>query len=410
MKTKIYMHFPALASRDYVLFLAGQFISVIGTWMQATTLPYLAYRITGRPIDLGLIGFASTLPTLLFALPAGVFVERWDKRKATIVLQSIMSVQAFGLAYLAFTHQIQIWHIVLLAFFYGTAVAIEVTARQAMLIELVGRDALPNAIALQTTAFNFGRVLGPVIAAWLLTKTGNEASIFFINGISFVFVVAGLFFARTRFKVEKDVNPSQGIGGRFTEGLDYIRAEPVILSVILMSALLGFFGMPLMQQTPALARDVLLPTVSVESLVAVRTSYLYTAQGFGALLAAILAAFLSSVNKNKLLAVGQIGFILPVITLGFTRNVNIAVPLLFFIGWATVTQLVMMNTIIQIQVPNELRGRVFSLYFWALQGVAPFGSILIGWLAQTYGVSFTIIFGGAICLAGILIIRARYRI
>src|ERR1051325_3376064 len=130
--------FPALASHDYVLFILGQLISVSGTWMQSTALPYLAYRMTGRPLDLGIIGFSNTLPTLLFALPAGVLVERWDKRKAAIIFQAIMSVQAFGLAFLAYTGRIQIWHIVLLAFFYGSAVAVEVTARQSMLIELVG--------------------------------------------------------------------------------------------------------------------------------------------------------------------------------------------------------------------------------------------------------------------------------
>ena len=123
--------FPALASRDYVLFVVGQFISVIGTWMQATALPYLAYRISGRPLDLGLIGFSNTLPTLLFALPAGVLVERWDKRKAVILLQAVMSVQAFGLTYLAYTNQLEIWHILILAFIYGSAVSVEVTARQA---------------------------------------------------------------------------------------------------------------------------------------------------------------------------------------------------------------------------------------------------------------------------------------
>ncbi|HCK65108.1 MAG TPA: MFS transporter, partial [Anaerolineae bacterium] len=162
IKSWLTSHFPALSSRDYVLFLIGQFVSVIGTWMQATALPYLAYRISGRPLDLGLIGFATTLPTLLFALPAGVLVERWDKRKATIILQILMSVQAFGLAYLTFTNQLQIWHIATLAFIYGSAVAVEVTARQAMLIELAGKEALPSAIALQTTAFNLGRIIGPL--------------------------------------------------------------------------------------------------------------------------------------------------------------------------------------------------------------------------------------------------------
>ena len=141
IKLKIIERFPALDSRDYILFVVGQLISVIGTWMQATALPYLAYRISGRPLDLGLIGVANTLPTLLFALPAGVMVEHWDKRKTVILFQAIMAVQAFGLAFLAYSGKIQTWQIVGLAFFYGCAVAIEVTARQAMLIELAGREA-----------------------------------------------------------------------------------------------------------------------------------------------------------------------------------------------------------------------------------------------------------------------------
>src|SRR5512133_1538705 len=174
----ITQRFPALASRDYVLFIIGQLISVIGTWMQSTALPYLAYRMTGRPLDLGIIGFSSTLPTLLFALPAGVLVERWDKRKVVIIFQAIMSIQAFGLAYLAYSGRMLIWHIVLLAFFYGSAVAVEVTARQAMLIELAGKDALPSAIALQTTAFNVGRVIGPLCAAWIISATGGEGAVF----------------------------------------------------------------------------------------------------------------------------------------------------------------------------------------------------------------------------------------
>lgn len=397
--------FPALASRDYVLFVVGQLISVIGTWMQSTALPYLAYRISGRPLDLGIIGFSNTLPTLLFALPAGVLVEHWDKRKAVILFQAIMSVQAFGLAYLAYTGHIQIWHIILLAFFYGSAVSVEVTARQAMLIELAGKEALPSAIALQTTAFNLGRVLGPLCAAWLISITGGEASVFLANGISFIFVIIGLFMARTRFKEEKEVEKKRDLTDEFKEGLIYLRRNSLVLSVTLMAALIGFFGIPLVQQIPALARDVLKTVMDTEALVAARTSNLYAAQGAGALVAAFLAAYLSSSDKKKMLLLGQILFIIPIIFLGFNKDIKIAFVLLAFIGWGTVTQLVTMNTLVQIQVPNELRGRVFSIYFWALQGVAPFGSIFIGWLAQTWNVPIAALTSGVICLVGIAIIR-----
>jgi MFS family permease len=266
--SSITQRFPALASRDYILFLIGQFISVIGTWMQNTAQPYLAYRISGRPLDLGLIGFASTLPTLLLALPAGVLVERWDKRKTVIIFQSIMSLQAFGLAALTFTGHIKIWHIGVLALIFGMASAVEITARQAMLIELAGRESLPSAIALQTTAFNVGRVLGPLTASWLLTATGTEGSVFIANGISFLFVIGGLLIARTRYKVPRELETSKGIGIEFREGLTYIRKNTLVASIIMMSALIGFFGFPLVQQIPAFARDVLRTAGDTEAIVA----------------------------------------------------------------------------------------------------------------------------------------------
>ncbi|RPJ29206.1 MAG: MFS transporter [Chloroflexi bacterium] len=402
IRSAIVQRFPALASRDFILFLIGQFISVTGTWMQNTAQPYLAYRISGRPLDLGLIGFASTLPTLLLALPAGVLVERWDKRRTVIIFQSIMSLQALGLAMLAFTGHIQIWHIAVLALIFGTASAVEITARQAMLIELAGREALPSAIALQTTAFNVGRVIGPVVASWLLTSTGTEGSVFMANGISFLFVIAGLMIAKTRYKIPRELQAKKGLGLEFREGLAYIRTNALVASIILMAALIGFFGFPLVQQIPALARDVLKAAGDTEVIVAARTSQLYIAQGAGALVAALLAAYMnSSRNKGMMVALGQVAFIIPLIALGYVSSLNVSFVLLVMIGWGTVTQLVSMNTLIQVIVPNGLRGRVFSVYLWALQGVAPFGSLLIGWLAQNWGVPLAALLGGLVSLISI---------
>ena len=398
----ILRRFPALASRDYVLFLVGQFISVIGTWMQNTAQPYLAYRISGRPLDLGLIGFAATLPTLLLALPAGVLVERWDKRRTVILFQAIMSVQAFGLAALTFTGQIQIWHIAVFALLFGTASAVEITARQAMLIELAGREALPSAISLQSTAFNIGRVIGPLMASWLLTTTGTEGSVFLANGVSFVFVIIGLIIAQTRYKLVREAGAQKSLSAEFREGLAYIRRNTLVASLILMSGLVGFFGFPLLQQIPALARDVLRVIGDTESAVAARTSLLYAAQGAGALTAALLAAYMNSHrNKGVMVTLGQVAFILPLIALGYVPNLGVSLVLLVLIGWGTVTQLVSMNTLIQVSVPDGLRGRVFSVYLWALQGVAPFGSLLIGWIAQNWGVPAAALIGGLVSLVTI---------
>lgn len=393
-------HFPALTSRDYAIFWVGQFLSVIGTWAQNTTLPYLAYQITGSSLDLGLIGFATTLPMLFVTLPAGVIVEHLDKRKTVIAMQSVMMLQAFMLAALTLNGSIQIWHITLLAFVLGAASAIEITARQAMLIELAGREALPNAIAVQTTAFNLGRVIGPTLAAALLTLNNGAGMVFLSNGISYIFVIGGLFFVRTRYQVPRDATKGGNLRAEFGEGQRYIRQNPLVSQIIIMMAVVGFFGFPLLQQIPAVAKDMLAQATDTEQIVAARNSALYTFQGVGALVAAFSIAFFTSFKKKGIwLSIGQYTFVLALILLSFIRTDVPAFVLLMLIGWGTVTQLAIMNVLIQVQVPDSLRGRVFSTYLWAIQGIAPFGSLLIGWWAQTWGVPRTLLACGIIILA-----------
>ena len=405
IKSAIINRFPALASRDFVLFIIGQFVSVIGTWMQNTVQPYLAYDISRSSLDLGLIGAASTLPTFLLALPAGVLVERWDKRKTVIILQAVMGALAFVLAALTFSRQIQIWHIALIAFVFGTASAVEITARQAMLIELVGREALPSAIALQTTAFNLGRVLGPSLAAPFMAA-GSEGNAFLVNGLSFLFVIVGLLFARTRYQVPREEGGERDLMREFFEGAGYILSNRVVGSIVLMAGLLGMFGMPLLQQLPALARDVLRTLQDTETLVALRTSQVYIAQGVGALGAALLAAYFSSARrKGWILTLGQIAFTVGVVFLSGVTYLPLALTLLAIVGWGSVTQLVSMNTLVQLQVPNGLRGRVFSFYLWALQGVAPLGSLLVGWSAQVWSLPVSMLACGLFLLAAFALIH-----
>ena len=211
--------YPALASSNFRIFLAGQFISLIGTWMQNTTQPYLAYRITGQPIYLGLIGFAASLPALLFMLPGGVLVERMDKRKVVIIMQTVMMFQALTLGVLALSGQIAIWHIVALAFVLGVANSIEITARQAMLIELVGKDALPNAIALNSTVFNMARVLGPALVAPLLVLVQNngEGWAFIANAVSYLVVIISLFFVHTSREHSSNIGQRESAMQQFRE-------------------------------------------------------------------------------------------------------------------------------------------------------------------------------------------------
>ncbi len=410
---KLTERFPALASRDFLIFWGGHFISLIGSWMQNTTLPYLAYRLSGRPLDLGIIGFSATLPTLLLALPGGVLVERLDKRKAVIVLQFIMMLQAFALAFLALTGLLQIWHIILLALVLGSASAIEITARQAMLVELVGKPALPNAIAMQATIFNLARVLGPSISAVVLLLVKNQAEgwAFFINGVSFLFIIIGLFFVRTPYRnaLPTSASTRPKMVPEFIEGWNYIRSNTLILLIVILAALIGFFGFPFIQQVPALARDVLQQATDTETLVKARTSALYLAQGVGALAAALfISGFSQMRRKSLLMTIGQFTFALVLILVSFITHLPIVLMLVAVLGWSMVTQLMMMNTLIQVDVPDRLRGRVFSVYLWALQGVAPFGSLFIGWLAQSAGIPFTALICGGICLLVVVLIQIKW--
>ena len=405
--------FPALASRDFFIFLGGQFLSLVGTWMQSTVQPYLAYRITGSSFDLGLIAFSATLPTLILALPAGVIIERMDKRKIVIAMQVIEMVQAFFLAFLALTGRIQVWHLISLSFLLGAASAIEITARQAMLIELVGKPTLPNAIALQSTIYNLARVIGPSLTAVVLILIQNhgEGWAFFANGVSFLFVIVGLFFVRTPYRV---VKPEQfpeklDIPAEFKQGWQYIRGNTVVLLIIMLVALIGFFGFPFSNLIPALGRDVLKQVGDTETSVAARTGALYMAQGIGALIAAaVISAYSTLRHKGLLMAIGQFVFAVGLVLLAFAHNLTMAVVLIAIYGWATVAQLMMMNTLIQIDVPDVLRGRVFSVYLWAQQGVAPFGSLFIGWLAQAAGVPSAALVGGLVCLVLVVLAHARW--
>jgi MFS family permease len=407
--------FPALSSRDFRIFWIGQFVSLIGTWMQTITQPYLAYRISGQPFYLGLIGFANTLPALFLTLPGGVLVERMDKRKVVIVMQSVMMLQAFVLAYLALTGQVTIWHIIALSFVLGAANAIEITARQAMMIELVGREALPNAIALNSSIFNAARVLGPAAAAPLLVlfQDRGEGWAFFANGVSYLVVIVSLFFVRPRPEYSPPRDNHAGPVQQFREGQRYIRQTTTVGFLILMAAVPAFVGFPGLQQVPVFARDVLRQLGDTDALVAARNSAMVTAQGVGALIAALTLATFSAVRRKGLvLTVGQFAFAIALIGLSFSRDLLATLPLMTLIGWGIVTHLAMTNTLIQLIVPNALRGRVISTYLWAQQGAAPFGSLFIGWLAQTWGAPVAVLVGASICLitaAALHLITPRVR-
>lgn len=368
--------------------------------MQSAVLPYLAYRLTDSPFFLGLVGFASTIPILLFTLPGGVLVERWDKRKTVLIFQIVMMLQAFTLAFLTISGRVNIWHIISLAFVIGIAYAFEITARQSMFVELVDKPALPNAIGLNSTIFNIARVIGPTLAApfLILLKNTGEGWAFFANGISYLFVIVGLLL----MKIPAKERPQQPIRLEdFKIGQRFIFSHRNIGRLILMITIPGFIGWPFIQQIPVFAASVFAVAGEAASQAATRNSLMLTMMGVGAFAASILLTTLSQTRrKSLLLTISQYVFSVSMLVLGFTKVFSVASFLMIFIGIGTVAQLILTNTLIQLQTPDELRGRVISTYLWAFQGVAPFGSLLIGWITQNWGISVAVMIAGIGCLVG----------
>lgn len=393
-------HFPALTYRDFRIFWIGQFASLIGTWMQSTVQPYLAYRISSQPFDLGLIGFASAIPAFFLMLPGGVLIERWNKRKTVIVLQSIMMLQAFTLAILTFTGVVTIWHIIILAFILGSASSLEVTARQSMFIQLVDKPVLPNAIALNSMVFNTARVIGPSLSAPFLLLLGDsgEGWAFLFNGVSYLFVLVGLFLIREKPQetLQKPVSIQD-----FIEGQQFIRQTPIVLAIIMMVAIPSLFGFAFSQQIPVFARDVLAVAGEAANAAAGRNSMLMATMGTGALIAALYLAVNSTIKRKAfVLTIGQFVYATGLILFSISRSIALSLPAIAMVGYGMVTQLTLSNTLIQISVPDHMRGRVISTYFWVQQSLLPFGSLLLGTLAQNLGAPAAIGIGGTVCALG----------
>jgi MFS family permease len=370
--------------------------------MQSTTQPYLAYRLTNQPFYLGLIGFATAIPSLLFMLPGGVIIERMDKKKIVTWMQVVMMLQALTMAYLTLAGIITIWQILILSFVIGSASAIEITARQAMIVDLVSKEALPNAIALNSAIFNAARILGPSLAApFLVLIHGNgEGWAFLANGVSYLVVIVGLLMIRLK-PVENA--PGNRLGGieDFVEGQKFIRKTTVVLLLIAMVVIPSFIGFPFSQLLPVFATDVLRVPGEAASMAAARNSLLVTFQGIGALIAALFLAIYSTFRKKGfLLTIGQFAFAIGLIGLSFSKDLNLTLALMILIGWGIVTQLALTNILIQLSVPDHLRGRVLSTYLWVTQGITPFGSLFLGWLAQVVNAPFSVLVSGVVCLIG----------
>jgi MFS family permease len=390
--------FGALRHRNFRLFFFGQGTSLVGTWMQNVAQGWLVLGITNSPFYVGLVSALGSLPILLVSLPAGVFVDRVNKRRLVILTQMLSLLQALLLAILIWTHRIALWQVAGIAVFLGTVNAVDTPARQAFLIELVGREDLPNAIALNSSAFNAARVIGPSVAGVLISVL-SLAWCYFLNAVSYVAVIWGLLAMRLPPFV-RPAHPGDA-WTQFREGVRFVRHDRRILALVGMMAVISVFGFPYLVLMPVFARDVL--RVGASGL-----GFMSASVGVGAVVAALgLAAFGTRVGKGRILVWTGPLFGAALAAFALTRIFGLALPVLGVAGGAMILNNAVTNTLLQTIVPDALRGRVMGFFAFVFLGMAPFGALQAGWLAEQIGAPATVAIGGSVCaLASVLMWRS----
>jgi MFS family permease len=386
--------FRSLRYRNYRLFFMGQSISLIGTWMQRIALPWLVYSITDSAFLLGLVGFASQIPTFLLAPFAGVLIDRWNRYTILIVTQILAMIQSFILAFLFFNNSIEVWHIVVLSIFLGCINAFDMPARQSFTVDLIeNREDLGNAIALNSSMFNSARLIGPSVAGILIALTG-EGICFLVNGISYIFVLAFLFMMKVK-KEEVKVKHSHVWHG-IKEGFNYTFGFKPISYIILLLALVSLVGMPYTVLIPVFAKTILHGGPHT-------FGFLMGASGIGALSAAIYMASRKSVlGLGKNVPIFAAFFGVGLILFSLSHFFILSMILMAVTGFGMIMQMTSSNTILQTVVDDDKRGRVMSFYTMAFMGTAPFGSLMAGASANYIGAPNTLIIGGICCIIGAL--------
>ena len=390
--------FHALRHRNFRLFFFGQGTSLVGTWMQNIAQGWLVLQLTDSPFYVGLVSALGSLPILLVSLPAGVFVDRIDKHRLIILTQTLSLLQALVLAVLLWTHRIALWQVAVIAVFLGTVNAFDTPARQAFIVELVGKDDLMNAIALNSSVFNAARVLGPSLAGILISAVGL-AWCYFLNAVSYVAVIWGL----VEMRLPPFVRPARPGDAmeQFREGARFVRRERRVFALVLLMAAISIFGFPFLVLMPVFARDVL--HVGASGL-----GFMMAATGIGAVTAALgLAAFGPHLRKGALLVWTGPVFGAAIVLFAVTRWLPAVLVILAVCGGAMILNNALTNTLIQTLVPDGLRGRVMGFYAFVFLGMAPFGAFQAGWLAEQLGAPAAVFIGGSICAAASLTMWRR---
>jgi len=380
----------ALRHRNFQLFFSGQLISLTGTWMQTVAQSWLVYRLTGSSLLLGSVGFASQIPVFLVAPIGGMVADRVNRHKVVISTQIASMVLAFILAALTLTHTMKVWQIFVLAALLGVVNAFDIPGRQSFLVDMVGRDDLMNAIALNSSMFNGARVIGPAIAGILVARIG-EGWCFFANGVSYIAVIIGLLLMRVHCprRSESD-SPLEDI----IEGFRWSSHTGPIRSLLLLLGVVSLVGMPYTVLMPIFADRILHGGARGLGILMGFT-------GIGALLGALTLALRSGIRGlGKLVSICCAGFGISLIAFSFSKIFWLSAALLIPVGFFIMLQMACSNTLIQSMVPDALRGRVMAVYSMMFMGMAPFGALLGGAMADRLGAPIAVATGGVASIVG----------
>jgi MFS family permease len=368
--------------RNFRIFLTGQTLSLIGTWMQMMAQGWLALELTNSAFLVGLVATASSIPIVLFTLPAGALVDRSDKLRLVRIAQVCFLVEASLLWGLTVTHRMTIGALLGLAFVSGLIASLEIPARQSMFIDLVGRDDLPDAIALNSSGFNLARIVGPALAAAVIARLGI-AWCFFLNAASFLAVLAGLFMIHLPRWTPHPGRARPWVG--ILQALRYMRETPRVRALMLMVTVYSIFGIPVLALMPVVARQMF-------GLGAAGYGLLLSFLGVGGLIGALgLASVGNRISRTRLLVVASMTWPALLIAFAFTRVTWLGYPLLLLIGTTMILNGAISNGLLQSIVPDELRGRLMAAYGLVVVGLAQcVGAFFAGVMADAFGVAAAI--------------------
>ena len=381
--------------------MAGQTLSLIGTWIQRMAMMWLAYRLTNSAFLLGLIGFCEQIPILLLAPFAGVYADRWNKHRSLCIIESLAMIQAALLGLLTLFHIVAIWHIIVLSLCLGVINAFEVPTRQSFVVEMVERDkeSLSNAIALNSTVFNLSRLIGPSVAGILISAVG-EGWCFLANALSYALVTASLLLMRLP-KNTPVVIRGEKTWDKLKEGVRYIRASGMMRTLLVVLAVVSFANASLRTLAPVFAKDVLHGGAHT-------LGFLMSAAGIGAICGALfLTKRKTTPLLKRIVSVTGIALGAGMICFAASRNLTLSLIFIAFTGLAQMMHTATTNTLLQLHVDDDKRGRVMSFYTVCLQGTMPLGSLTAGSLAGITGGPWAMAAMGAICLLGTLFFREK---